>query len=157
MKHCTICGSTHPIGSACPRLRFWAKVDKSGDCWIWTAGRLRQGYGRFDGQLAHRVAFAFERGPVPDGMFVLHSCDNPPCVNPGHLRLGTHVDNMREMRERRRSPYLQRTHCPNGHEYTPENTYVAGNGSRTWRNCRACNRAAVARLKARRRSEVACG
>lgn len=84
--------------------RFWAKVDRSGDCWIWMGCRngttQQHGYGRFNigGHIfhAHRVAWEFTNGPVTDGMRVLHKCDNPPCVNPAHLFLGTQTDNMQD-------------------------------------------------------------
>jgi hypothetical protein len=136
-------------GVAIPLMdRFWTKVDKTGDCWMWTACRDRQGYGQIDAQRAHRVAYADRHGPIPAGMYVLHSCDNPPCVNPAHLRLGTHEENMREMVERARHSYLRRTHCPHGHEYTPENTYI-----HKGRHCRACNRRAAARAAARRKTK----
>lgn len=82
--------------------RFWSKVNKHPDCWLWTGNRLKAGYGKFmisskNGMTtAHRVSWMLHRGPIPDGMFVLHSCDNPPCVNPDHLFLGTHTDNMKD-------------------------------------------------------------
>lgn len=89
-----------------PSQRFWAKVDRSGDCWVWTACRFvnRRGvpdYGafQFEGRLQHaqRVAWVLTNGPIPEGLFVLHSCDNPPCVRPAHLSLGTHRKNMDQM------------------------------------------------------------
>lgn len=80
--------------------RFWDKVDKTDGCWLWTAARNTKGYGRFrvDGNLVspHRFAYELEVGPIPNGLWVLHHCDNPRCVNPGHLFLGTHSDNMRD-------------------------------------------------------------
>lgn len=83
--------------------RFWSKVDKRGpdECWLWTAHTNRDGYGRvgFDRKVmyAHRLSFEMANGPIPDGMHVLHRCDNPGCVNPSHLFFGTHLDNMRDM------------------------------------------------------------
>ena len=96
--------------------RFWAKVDKDGrwnerlksHCWEFNGG-LSAGYGMFaDGKKlvgetrAHRISFALQHGPISDGKLVLHKCDNPCCVNPDHLRQGTHGDNMNEMAERGR-------------------------------------------------------
>jgi hypothetical protein len=91
--------------------RFWAKVDKSGGadaCWPWTAAKLPAGYGRFGvckGYVttAHRIAYELAKGPIQPGLFILHTCDNPPCCNPAHLRAGTHDENMSDMRERSRS------------------------------------------------------
>ena len=84
--------------------RFWEKVDRSGGpdaCWPWTASTCGGGYGQFRlagrPQLAHRVAYEQLVGPIPNGRHVLHRCDTPLCVNPAHLFLGTHTDNMADM------------------------------------------------------------
>ncbi len=103
-----------PIQSTSVCARFWSYVSKDGPtperypelgpCWPWTGGGInrRRGtnYGVFwsDGKAvrAHRVAWELACGPVPDGLYVLHRCDNPPCCNPAHLFLGTDLDNMRD-------------------------------------------------------------
>ncbi len=81
-------------------LRFWDKVDKSGKCWIWRGSKLKTGYGRFHfaGKTitAHRISWMLAHGSIEEGMHVLHKCDNPPCVNPDHLYIGTHTQNMQD-------------------------------------------------------------
>ena len=98
--------------------RFWSKVDRSGGpetCWPWRASGNGRGYGHFSigrtpGTMAyaHRVAWVLSYGPIPEGLEVCHNCpggDNPRCVNPAHLWLGTHLENVRDMcRKGRRRP-----------------------------------------------------
>jgi uncharacterized protein YerC len=91
--------------------RFWAKVKRGepSECWLWQGARNGSGHGLImpakgsrSTTTAHRVSWTLHFGPIPDGMYVLHDCDVAPCVNPTHLHLGTHADNMREASERRR-------------------------------------------------------
>lgn len=94
--------------------RFWPKVDKRGpdECWPWKASVTHQGYGHtnVNGRTAaaHRVSYELSTGPIPEGLGVLHRCDNPRCVNPAHLFLGTPADNTADMMAK------QRTNNPKG-------------------------------------------
>jgi len=98
--------------------KSWARVDKTGpdDCWLWVGSRLPKGYGRFYpkwkingkrcGFNAHRISWEIKNNrPVPEGLDVLHTCDNPPCVNPAHLFPGTKSDNMQDMLRKGRGGY----------------------------------------------------
>jgi hypothetical protein len=88
--------------------RFWTKVrgGKPNECWPWTARKNEKGYGRFAQTIAaHRMAYHLIKGPIPDGQIVLHSCDNPACCNPRHLRAGTHLDNSSDAKDRSRLAY----------------------------------------------------
>lgn len=87
--------------------RFWDKVLIGDGCWIWAAARTKTGYGTVgvgNGKTsqAHRVSWELCVGPIPDGMQVLHKCDNPPCVNPDHLFIGTNDDNMKDRKAKGR-------------------------------------------------------
>ncbi len=90
--------------------RFWASVKKTKrGCWLWMGRRNERGYGIDPGRrLAHCLAYELTKGPIPTGLFVCHTCDNPPCVRPDHLRLGTNFQNQRQAYRRGRlhNPWL---------------------------------------------------
>lgn len=98
-----------------PGERFWAKVQKTDACWLWTGGTNEWGYGSFywrersgakgGMRAAHRAAYELAVGRIPPGMHVLHRCDNPPCCRPDHLFLGTNADNSTDKVDKRRHPY----------------------------------------------------
>jgi hypothetical protein len=100
-----------------PAERLWAKVDRSDDldCWPWTGYRNPHGYGQvgIDGRLylAHRVAYEAAIGVIPEGLGVLHSCDNPPCCNPAHLRPGGQLENGADMVSRGRAVDMRNERC----------------------------------------------
>jgi hypothetical protein len=90
------------------RLLKNSSVGAANQCWEWRAARHGFGYGvlRIDGKnfLAHRIAYQLANGPIPTGLVIRHRCDNPSCVNPGHLVAGTHADNMQDAVDRGRFP-----------------------------------------------------
>jgi len=134
--------------------RFWAKVQKTENCWLWLGELVGNGYGRFyihNGIfVAHRMSWIIHNGPIPNGLFVCHHCDNPPCVRPDHLFLGTNSDNMKDCaaKGRLKSPLLDHHYalarCNQGHPYTAENTLIDGRGRRT---CSICKKARVTRYR----------
>jgi hypothetical protein len=143
--------------------RYESKVDRRGDdqCWPWTGGLNHDGYGAFsyidgDGRCirlgAHRWILGYLRGkPLGPDEEACHTCDNPPCQNyVKHLYVGTHARNMADMSERERTANAKVTHCPQGHEYTPENTLIRRNGRR---KCRECGREAA---RQQQRSQTHC-
>ena len=86
--------------------RFWAKVDKTGDCWNWMGCKNLFGYGRFrvgkKVRTTHRMAWELTNGLIPNNLSVLHKCDNTSCINPAHLFLGTQGDNIRDAFSKKR-------------------------------------------------------
>lgn len=117
--------------------------DRDSGCIEWTGRTLPRGYGAVyvDGKqvLTHRLAWTLANGPIPDGLHVLHHCDNPPCCNVEHLFLGTNADNAADRDAKGRAgvnAQAAKTHCIHGHEYTEANTMRQRNG----RSCRECAR-----------------
>ena len=98
--------------------RFWVKVNKTDTCWEWTAHKLFNGYGRFSinckTDYAHRISWQFATGEYPTGKQVLHTCDNPSCVNPDHLFLGTLDDNMADRNNKNRQYTSKKVTCRHG-------------------------------------------
>jgi hypothetical protein len=148
--------------------RFWAKVDKQGPipeghpelgpCWLWTAAKNREGYGKFGINRtwisAHQIAYELLVGPIPEGLELDHLCQVPACVKviadqfgPAHLEPVTHRENVLRGRSAAAS-HARKAHCPKGHPYDAVNTYRSPDGHR---HCRTCGRNAVQRYKKRRR------
>lgn len=136
--------------------KFWPKVDRSGGpnaCWPWTGGKNSNGYGTMTIGFkadktqrrisAHRLAWILSNGPVPDGMYVCHTCDNPPCCNPSHLFAGTQIQNMRDASAKNRIVaggfFRTLDRCKNGHPLSGDNLHLKQRDGYQERVCRACN------------------
>lgn len=126
------------------------ELDAATGCFVWKRSVNSKGYGILTDMSTHKLIlahrFALERRlnrAIKPGMMAIHSCDNPPCVNEAHLREGTGPDNSEDARVRGRAVNVlaaanaAKTHCKHGHEFTPENTRIHANGSRS---CRACQK-----------------
>ena len=121
--------------------RFLAKVDRSGECWLWTGALTTNGYGSFMKKKglqmvrAHRFSYEYFVGPIPEGLDLDHLCRVRNCVNPAHLEPVTRrINLLRGMTQTALN--ASKTHCPAGHPYSPENTYIRPKGQRV---CKACS------------------
>lgn len=125
--------------------RLFSRVVSSGkfDCWVWTGGTITKGYGhmgaspRWKTKKVHRISYELLIEPIPAGLQIDHLCNNPPCINPGHLE----VVDARTNILRGNGSAAQRarqTHCKRGHRFTQENTYITP--SRENRICRICQK-----------------
>jgi hypothetical protein len=142
--------------------RFEEKIhiEPNCGCWLWTAGVCKKGYGTFElprhtGSIgAHRLSWQLHRGPIPEGMHVLHRCDIPSCVNPAHLWLGTNADNVADRVKKRRTFNVRKTHCPVGHELVASN--LTTNGLKVGKRiCATCARGRTKRWKEKQRVRAA--
>lgn len=144
---------------------FNKKVSKTNSCWLWIGSQRKPrgkggwgAYGHFCPKrgvryFAHRFSWEVNFGPIPDGMLVCHKCDNPTCVRPDHLFIGTQKDNMEDAKRKGRlknqNSYV--TQCPHGHLYDTDNTYIRNSK----RHCKACNRIAALAYYQRKKNNVA--
>lgn len=115
--------------------RIAPHIERIDDCWLWTGYCYGNGYAALSWQgrqqLLHRLSYEHFRGPIPEGLVIDHLCRTKNCINPDHLEPVTSGENTRR---------AMRTHCINGHEFTPENVYMPKDGKRY---CRTCRRARV--------------
>jgi len=143
-------GQSMPIRRKTLDEYFWARVQKTDDCWLWTGRRDSNGYGvvqLYAGAprtTASRISWILHNGEIESNkIFVCHKCDYPPCVNPEHLFLGTQKENLLDAKEKGRlnnpakgSWARNKTHCSKGHPFSEENTYRWN----TKRICRTCHK-----------------
>src|SRR3954469_973252 len=135
--------TAYDLNSPSLQARFWSKVRYSESCWQWSACVGSNGYGKFKLPsirapfCAHRVAYEFVIGKIPDGMFLDHLCRNRACVNPSHLEpVDARTNILRGVGFA--AVNAAKKHCNNGHPFTQENTYIMSDGGR---RCRTCQRA----------------
>lgn len=148
MRH----GTQLPLVFVDPRIpgkavidRFWSKVDRSGECWLWTAGKTADGYGGWryghDGQYislrSHRFAFLVTHGALTEGTVLHHLCHTPACCRPDHLVEMTQADHLAITPGTYVHIQAEKTHCNHGHELSGDNLYESGL-RRGVRQCKAC-------------------
>jgi hypothetical protein len=123
--------------------RFWSKVNKTDSCWLWTGSVVskKRPYGTFyfkKSRMATRISWELHTGtPIPANLYVCHHCDNPRCVRPDHLFLGTQKENIHDSMSKGRFVNYNtlKTKCKRGHELSGHNLLLRKNGKR---NCRIC-------------------
>ena len=128
-------------GSATERLKARAVENENG-CWIWSGNKTAHGYGKMCvngvGTAAHRYSYSVHKGPIPDGMFVCHTCDTPSCVNPDHLFVGTPKDNYDDMMKKGRGKELShegRSGADNGNDIVERPGAASGDRSARTTGC----------------------
>jgi hypothetical protein len=142
--------------------RFWAKVNQTETCWLWTASTTTFGYGvigrggKGGGFVnAHRLSWQIHFGDIPKGLCVLHRCDVPACVRPDHLWLGTKKENSLDAVAKGRWRHADPTQCKRGHLYDAPNTIWQMSNGKRYRVCRTCARAANRRHEQATRKRLA--
>lgn len=157
-----ILGVSKPREASSDLRRLVAKIvlDKESGCFLWTASLDKHGYGqfRFRGTTfrAHRAAYILLKGEILGGLDLDHLCRNPRCVNPEHLEPVAHIVNVR--RGNAGQFWAQKTHCPRGHEYTPENIIRhCQSGARICRTCDLKRRRLYNRTYKRKSRARLCG
>jgi len=135
-------------------VAWWQKVLLTDGCWHWLGHLNNKGYGTF-GRLgyAHRYSYETFVGPIDDGFVIHHTCRNPGCVNPSHPQPVTNGENIHlgYVRRRREGETWDKSCCPKGHAYTPENDYRVSNPNRV-----ALTRCKICRREASKKSRKSC-
>jgi hypothetical protein len=122
-----------------------SKTKQNGDCLEFTGALSDLGYGKvgYKGKvyMAHRLAYQLKNGGIPTGAVICHKCDNPACINPEHLFVGTHKDNIQDMIQKgRRKGRTRKDVCVNGHEMSGDNVYIYKTDKYNIRQCKACKK-----------------
>lgn len=129
------------------RIIKYTKIDEKTGCWIWVGGKRNknQNYGVLffnkRSAYAHRLSYEVFIGPIENGLDCCHTCDREECVNPGHIWIGTHQENLIDCVIKKRHHQAKKTHCIRGHEFTKKNTVIKFRNDRNGnieRSCKKC-------------------